>query len=129
MNRVFRLARTALVFLGSTALVFLGIRFLLTGVGGGSWLISTSLVFLGAGVMTWVARRAFLSCDPQKRFIGVGAIAMNALVASFAWSIGVDADTETRKTAAWMILGIVSVNVGGLLAAILERGEETRSER
>lgn len=128
MTGVVRPARTVLVFLGSTALIFLGIRFLLTGAGG-AWSMPVSLVFMGAGVMTWVARRAFSSNDPQKRFIGVGAIATNAFVAFFGWSISLGADTEAKQMAAWMILGIVLVNVLGLLAAIPERQEQPQEER
>ncbi len=41
-----------------------------------------ALTFAGVGVMTWVSRNAFASSDPQRRLIGIGAIAMPVVSAA-----------------------------------------------
>ena len=120
MMKGLRLARRAVLFLGSTALIFLGIRFLVGGVAG-AWSLPLAAIFLGVGVATWVSRDALASVDPQTRFLAVGSIAMNGIVAFLGWSILSGVEGGPANTASLVVIAIASVNIGGVLLGQFDR--------
>ena len=117
--------RLVVLFLGSTSLIFLGIRIFISQ-SESPWSIAVALVFVGAGVMTWTSRDSFSSREAEKRFIGVGAIALNVLVAFIGWFTA-DQVADGGIVVALVILGIVLANVVALaLAATRGRQRSTR---